>query len=112
LSRWLFGSPWALYLASLYIFIESGVSSYHHGSREIYAVELALLRDETDTADRVFISIVVTNASPSTQELTAQLGFRVIGSVAKDNVTPAVDLKLLINNVPDSRSSISRRETE
>jgi hypothetical protein len=42
---------------------------------------LALLRDETDTADRVFISIVV------------------IGSVAKDNVTPAVDLKLLINNV-------------
>ena len=57
------------------------------------------LRDETDTADRVFISIVVTNANPATQELTAQLGFRVVGSLAKDNVTPAVDLKLLINNV-------------
>jgi hypothetical protein len=34
-----------------------------------------LLRDETDAADRVFISIVVTNASPLTQELTAQLAW-------------------------------------
>jgi Domain of unknown function (DUF4436) len=58
-----------------------------------------LLRDETDATDRVLISIVVTNASPSTQELTAQLGFRLAGNIAKDDVTPAVDLKLLINNV-------------
>ena len=58
-----------------------------------------LLRDETDIADRVFISVVVTDASPSAHELTAQLGFRLAGDVAKDDVTPAVDLKLLINNV-------------
>jgi hypothetical protein len=58
-----------------------------------------LLRDETDAPDRVFVSVVVTNASPSTQELTGQLGFRLAGNVAKDDVTPAVDLKLLINNV-------------
>jgi hypothetical protein len=58
-----------------------------------------LLRDETDAADRVFISIVITNASPSAQELTAQLGFRLAGNLAKDDVTPAVDLKLLVNNV-------------
>jgi hypothetical protein len=58
-----------------------------------------LLRDETDANDRVLISIVATNASPSTQELTAQLGFRLAGKIAKDDVTPAVDLKLLINNV-------------
>jgi hypothetical protein len=57
------------------------------------------LRDETGAADRVSISILVTNASPSTHELTAQLGFRLAGNVAKDDVTPAVDLKLLINNV-------------
>jgi hypothetical protein len=56
------------------------------------------LTDQTDAADRVFISILVTNASPTTQELTAQLGFRVAGSAAKDDVTPAVDLKLLVNN--------------
>jgi hypothetical protein len=58
-----------------------------------------LLRDETDAADRVFISIVVTNANPSIRELTAQLGFRLAGNVAKDDVTPSVDLKLLINNI-------------
>lgn len=58
-----------------------------------------LIRDETDAVDRVFVSIAVTNASPSTHELTAQLGFRLAGNVAKDDVTPAVDLKLLINNV-------------
>ena len=58
-----------------------------------------LLRDETDTTDRMFISIEVTNANTSTKELTARLGFRVVGSVATDNVTPAVDLKLLINNI-------------
>lgn len=57
------------------------------------------LREETNAADRVLISLVVTNANLSTQELTAQLGFRVVGSLAKDDVTPAVDLKLLINNV-------------
>jgi Domain of unknown function (DUF4436) len=56
------------------------------------------LTDQTDAADRVFISILVTNASPAAQELTAQLGFRVVGSLAKDDVTPAVDLKLLVNN--------------
>jgi hypothetical protein len=58
-----------------------------------------LLRDETDAADRVFVSIVITNANPSTQELTARLGFRLAGNLAKDDVTPAVDLKLLVNNV-------------
>jgi hypothetical protein len=56
------------------------------------------LTDQTDAADRVFISILITNASPATQELTAQLDFRLVGSLAKDEVTPAVDLKLLVNN--------------
>ena len=47
----------------------------------------------------MLISVEVTNASPSTKQLTAQVGFRVVGSVAKDSVTPAVDLKLLTNNI-------------
>jgi hypothetical protein len=57
-----------------------------------------LLRDETEAADRVSISIVTTNANPSTHELTAQVSFRLSGNIAKDEVTPAVDLHLLINN--------------
>ena len=57
-----------------------------------------LLRDETDAADRVSISIVVTNANPATHELTAQVSFRLSGNIAKDEITPAVDLHLLLNN--------------
>jgi uncharacterized protein (DUF983 family) len=41
----------------------------------------------------------VTNVNPVSQELTAQLGFRLAGSIARDEVTPAKDMKLLINNV-------------
>jgi hypothetical protein len=57
-----------------------------------------LLRDESEAADRVSISIVTTNANPATRELTAQVSFRLSGNIAKDEVTPAVDLHLLINN--------------
>lgn len=57
-----------------------------------------LLRDETESSDRVAISIVTTNANPTTHELTAQVSFRLAGKIAKDEVTPAVDLHLLINN--------------
>ena len=55
--------------------------------------------DDTTAPDRVLVSIVVTSVNPAAQELTAQLGFRVAGSIAKDDVTPAVDLQLLANNV-------------
>lgn len=57
-----------------------------------------LLRDETEAVDRVSISIVTTNANPATHEITAQVSFRLSGNIAKDEVTPAVDLHLLINN--------------
>lgn len=57
-----------------------------------------LLRDDTESAERVSISIVTTNANPATHELTAQVSFRLAGKIAKDEVTPAVDLHLLINN--------------
>jgi hypothetical protein len=57
-----------------------------------------LLRDETETLDRAYISIVITNANPATHELTAQVSFRLAGKIAKDEVTPAVDLHLLLNN--------------
>jgi hypothetical protein len=57
-----------------------------------------LLRDETEAADRVSISIAITNANPATHEVTAQVSFRLSGNIAKDEVTPAVDLHLLMNN--------------
>ncbi len=57
------------------------------------------LRDETSAQDRIAVSVLVTNVNPATQELTAQLGFRLAGNIAQDEVTPAADIKLLINNV-------------
>jgi Domain of unknown function (DUF4436) len=60
---------------------------------------LLQLRDETTAPDRALISVQVTGVNPMTQELTAQLGFRLAGNVASDEVTPAVNLKLLVNNV-------------
>jgi hypothetical protein len=57
------------------------------------------LRDDTDATDHVVLSVLVTGVNPATQELTAQIGLRPQGALAQDEVTPAVDLKLLTNNV-------------
>lgn len=57
------------------------------------------LRDYSNTADHVAVSVLITAVSPSTQELTAQISFRPQGALAQDEVTPAVNLKLLTNNV-------------
>jgi hypothetical protein len=57
------------------------------------------LRDDTDATDHVVISVLVTGVDPATQELTAQISLRPRGALALDEVTPAVDLKLLTNNV-------------
>jgi Domain of unknown function (DUF4436) len=57
------------------------------------------LRDETPAQDRITVSVLVTNVNPANQELTARLGFRLAGNIAQDEVTPATDMKLLINNV-------------
>jgi hypothetical protein len=57
------------------------------------------LRDDTDSSDHVLISVLVTGVDPSTQELTAQISLRPQGALAQDEVTPAVDLRLLTNNV-------------
>jgi len=57
------------------------------------------LRDDTDATDHVVMSVLVTGVNPATQELTAQIALRPQGALAQDEVTPAVDLKLLTNNV-------------
>ena len=57
------------------------------------------LRDDTDAADHVAMSVLVTGVNPATQELTVQIALRPQGALAQDEVTPAVDLRLLTNNV-------------
>jgi hypothetical protein len=56
------------------------------------------LRDETSAPDHAAVSVRVTNVNPATQESTAQLVFRLAGNIAGDEVTPATDMKMLVNN--------------
>ena len=74
------------------------VASLVRGSTESTRRSLRL-RDETPAQDRIALSVVVTSVNPEAQQLTAQLGFRLAGNIARDEVTPARDMKLLINNV-------------
>ncbi len=57
------------------------------------------LRDDADTNDHVVASVLVTAVNPATQELAAQITLRPLGSLATDEVTPAADLSLYVNNV-------------
>jgi hypothetical protein len=57
------------------------------------------LKDEATEADRVLILVTVTSVNTAAQQLTAQLSFRFLGTVAEDDVTPSIDLKLLVNNM-------------
>jgi hypothetical protein len=57
------------------------------------------LNDEASARDRVGVSVLVIDVNPVARELIAQLMFRLAGDIARDEVTPAIDLKLLINNV-------------
>lgn len=57
------------------------------------------LKDDTAAEDRVVIRVTVTSVNPAARQLTAQLGFRFAGDIAQDEVTPGVNLKLLVNSV-------------
>jgi len=64
----------------------------------------SLLLSETPIAgDYVSISIRVADVNLGTSELTARLSFRLEGSLARDPVTPAVDLKLFLNDIRGSQ---------
>src|SRR5258707_7931535 len=56
----------------------------------------SLLLSETPIAgDYMSISIRVADVNLGTSELTARISFRLEGSLARDPVTPSVDLKLM-----------------
>ena len=57
------------------------------------------LKDDAAAADRVRVSVTVTGVNPATRQLTAQLAFGVAGAIAKDEVTPSTDLRLLVNSI-------------
>jgi hypothetical protein len=85
-----------LLLVSILIFAYCALllRSLNEGSRRSLQ-----LRDDADAAEHVVISVLVTAVNPATQALTAHIVIRPQGALAQDEVTPAVDLKLLTNNI-------------
>lgn len=65
-----------------------------HGKHET----VVAVRDKVSATDRVLVSVLVTSVNPNTQELAAQLGFRLAGNIVRDEVAPNANLKLLTNN--------------
>jgi hypothetical protein len=63
--------------------------------------ELRTLRFQEGTVpgDRIRVSVTVTGVNPTARELTAQLAFAVAGKIARDEITPSADLKLLVNSI-------------
>src|ERR1700744_486419 len=57
------------------------------------------VKEVSGASDHVAISMHVVAASPRTSDITARLSFRLQGSIAKDPVTPAVDLTLFLNDI-------------
>ena len=51
------------------------------------------------TGDHANIAIRVVQVSTNTSQMTARVTVSLEGSIAKDLVTPAVDLKLLLNEI-------------
>jgi hypothetical protein len=57
------------------------------------------MRDETPAKNRVDVSVLVTSVNPVTQELIAQLGFRLAGDIAQDEVTPAANVQVSLRSL-------------
>lgn len=57
------------------------------------------IREEARSSDNVLVTIRIVNLNINTGEIEARLRFQPMGKVAKDEVTPAVNLKLFLNSI-------------
>jgi hypothetical protein len=57
------------------------------------------LREIPTLGDHIGISFHVVAVNPHNSDMTARMSLRLVGSIAKDLVTPAVDLTLFQNNI-------------
>jgi hypothetical protein len=84
-----------LLLLGLVLYIGAVVRNASESSRRsLYLVE------EAKDPDRVLILVDIISVNPATRQMTAQLGFRLVGeNIQQDFMTPKVNLKLLVNNI-------------
>jgi hypothetical protein len=69
-------------------------------SRRVEEVARSLqIHEEASTPDHVLVLTRIVSINPSAGEITARLDFQPAGKYAKDEVTPSINLKLLVNSV-------------
>lgn len=61
------------------------------------------VQEGVQESDQVHVSVRVVEANPTASEITASFSFRLSGNIAQDAVTPAVDLRLLLNSIRGSQ---------
>ena len=69
---------------------------YNYSERERRSLKL---QEEVQDSDQVHVSVRIVEANPTASEVTARLSFRLSGKIEKDAVTPAVDVRVLLNSV-------------
>lgn len=88
--RWQIGST-ALVMAFY------GATLYHNlGESERRSLQL---KENPIVGDHIGISLLVVAVNPHSSDMTSRMSFRLTGSIAKDPVTPAVDLTLFLNDI-------------
>jgi len=73
----------------------AGSLIYGYGEREKRSLRL---REEVQDSDQVHLSVRIVDANPTASEITARLSFHLSGKIAKDAVTPAADVRIILNS--------------
>ena len=85
-------------LLVLVMYLGSLVYNFSEGERRSLDIQ-----EEVQESDQVHASVRIVEANPTASEITARFSFRLSGNIAKDAVTPAVDLRLLLNSIRGSQ---------
>jgi hypothetical protein len=90
------GAKYRFLFVFLVLAMYVGSLAYNYSERERRSLKL---QEEVQDSDQVHVSIRIVEANPTTSEVTARLSFRLSGKITKDAVTPAVDVRVLLNSV-------------
>lgn len=93
---WKRGTKYRVLFIFLVLAMYVGSLAYSYSERERRSLKL---QEEVQDSDQVHVSVRIVEANPTTSEVTARLSFRLSGKIAKDAVTPAVDVRVLLNSI-------------
>jgi hypothetical protein len=97
---WKRGAKYRFLFVFLVLAMYVGSLAYNYSERERRSLKL---QEEVQDSDQVHVSIRIVEANPTASEVTARLSFRLSGKIAKDAVTPATDVRVLLNSVRGSQ---------